>query len=246
MTLKRLFIISALAALTVTAQAETDFRLNLESGIESSYVFRGAKIGGPALQFSGELGLEAGPGDLYGGAWTNQDLTGDPATEYNLYAGYSFGLNDFFRLDAGAIFYFYADDDRGLPGTSSPVRMPKREEEIFIGLVADLPFSPSLYVFYNFPFEQVLFEGRAHHTIPLAEQWGLLLGGYLGVGTSGDKFGPREPIDESNSFWYFGINTDVVYTISRNWSASAGLRFSSEQDIAEENLWGGARVSYRF
>lgn len=233
---------AAIGGLSAQAQQTTggileDLSMSATLDFESEYVFRGTKLAGTSFQPSLEAGLPIAAGDLYVGAWDTQEIDGDTYDEVNFYAGYALPITDVFSIDVGGTYYWFPNDGFN----------PNREKELYIGASADVMLEPALYVYYNFTFEQLLFEGSIGHTFMLTDFAGLELGGYLGSADAQDANGDQAAGKPDNGYWYFGGSADLVYAINEVASASVGVRYSNLQDgPTDENFWWGASVSFGF
>jgi len=233
-----LALLPAQAQQTTTAQGLLDdLSLTAVLDFESEYVFRGQKLAGESFQPSVEAGLPIGMGDAYAGIWSSQSIDGTPDNEVNFYGGFALPLDEVFSLDVGGTYYYYPDKGA----------TPNREKEIYVGGAADVMLNPSLYVFYNFSLEQLLFEGAIGHSFMLTEFSAFEVGAFVGSGNAKDANSDQAPGKPSNGFWYFGGTADLVYALNEISAASVGVRYSNLQDgPTKENIWWGASLSFGF
>lgn len=199
-------------------------------GFESDYVFRGGKVAGESIQPSVELGYPIGPGDLFLGVWGNLELSSDPYDEVRGYLGYHQVLTPIVSLASGLTVYQLPEDQPA----------PDNQEELFVALMADLPFSPSVFAYYNFAMEQILLEGSLAEAWPLTDDLSLEAGLIAGVGYA-RKAG--RSTDEGKQWFGFATTyADLVLTLSDPVTATAGLRYSAreEQGFADVFYWGAS------
>ena len=109
----------SLALLSAAANAE----LTGNAGVVSEYLFRGVESSnGAAVQGGVDWGHASG---FSAGAWGSNTFNGGSGNELDVYGGYNFQLGDF-ALEAGAIYYYFSEDDEnGVPDTSYP--------EVYVG-----------------------------------------------------------------------------------------------------------------
>ena len=195
-------------------------------GIESEYVFRGVELASESLQGS----IEATYGDGYIGVWANEALDdfGSGASEFDIYGGWGYALNDAVTLDFGGTLYHYPD----LDGDDT--------FEAYIGAAFDAALAPSIYAFYDFDLDAFTFEGSIGHSVDVTEvsriDFGLALG-YVDFDNAGD-------------YVYYGANADYVYTLGDNTDVSVGVRYSkNDEDLGfspDGNFWGGLAFTHTF
>jgi len=232
-----------------SAQSMQDLSVSSTFAFESEYVFRGAELGDKSIQPGVEFGLPVMDGDLYAGVWASQALEGG-TEEYDVYVGWSTALTDMFSIDAGVTFYMY-------PETGNTVDDTK---ELYVGVSADVMFSPAVYAYYDLDLEQFVVELSAGYDFDLEEQFGLTattlaLGGYIGMVDSGDLNGGQAATEVENGYSYGGATADVIYAFSDNVEFAAGVRYAANNDDAtgpigslgsEENFWYGVSVSLSY
>lgn len=214
---------AALASTVNTTAQELAYEVNF--GVESEYVFRGVEITSESFQGS----IEATYGDGYLGLWGSESLDsfGSDTSEFDLYGGWGYALNDSTTLDFGGTLYHYPDAS-------------DETFEAYIGSSFDTVLAPSVYAFYDFDLKVFTFEGSVGHSVELNEDSALEFGAYVGY------------VDGENGFdyTYYGATGDYVYAISESTSVSVGLRYSTnDKDLGfspDGNLWGGLNISTSF
>ncbi len=211
------------SAANINAQ---ELAYSVNYGIETEYVFRGVEIASESLQGS----IEATYGDGYFGVWANEGLEDidSNASEFDIYGGWGYALNDAITLDFGGTLYHYPDAD----GDDS--------FEAYVGASFDTVLAPSFYVFHDFDYETFTFEGSLGHSVDLNEvsrvDFGLTAG-YV-------------DFDNGGQYAYYGATADYVYTLSETTDVSVGLRYSTnDKDLGHSpdgNLWGGLSFTHSF
>ena len=238
----RIFLLTAgcwgvVSSLSAQDDFLEDLSLSTVLSFESRYIFRGEELGKESFQPSLEAGHPLGPGDLYGGVWASQDISGEPSDEVNFYAGYSLPLTPIFALSGGLTYYWFPDDGS----------VPSEEEEPFLGIIADLPLRPAAFVYYNFALEQILVELSVGERFRLAEKSSLQTGFKGGLAQANDANSDQAPGKPENSYGYFQVYVDLVYEFNEVSSASLGARYSGREDSGyTDYLYWGASVSFGF
>lgn len=194
-------------------------------GVESEYVFRGVEIASESFQGS----IEGTYGDIYFGLWGSEpiDSIDSDTSEFDLYGGWGYAIDDTLSLDVGGTVYHYPDAS-------------DETFELFVGISADVQLAPSAYVYYDFDLEVFTFEGSIGHSITLNESSSIELGAALGF---------VEP-DAGNGYSYYSTSADYVYSLSGNTDFAVGLRYSTnDHDLGaspDGNLWGGLSLTTSF
>jgi len=106
----KIFIKSAVAVLaTVFALNASALEVDGSAGVSTDYIFRGMSQND---NWAVSADVNVSQGGLYAGVWGSQvDYGTDLEVEYDLYAGYGFG-NDDFSVDVGYIDYNYSAFDK--------------------------------------------------------------------------------------------------------------------------------------
>jgi len=200
---------------------------------ESEYVYRGQKLAGQSVQPSLELGHPLGRGDLFIGAWASYELRSDPFEEERFYAGYQQSLSPIFSVTGGFTYYWLPDEES----------VPANQEEPFLGLTADLPFSPSIFAYYNFALDQTLLELSLRESYTLLDsvslETAILLGAAHGeITQNGNQ-------ESKQKFLGFAVAyADLAFDITDEAIAFIGLRYSASEsgDFSDFFWWGGSIV----
>ncbi|MGE9292375.1 MAG: TorF family putative porin [Puniceicoccales bacterium] len=252
-----------------TGDSIEDLSITSSFAYESQYVFRGVKLEYDSFQPSLEFGFPVVGGDLYAGIWTNLPITNKGPmgndNEIDIYAGYAYPITDMVTLDAGFIYYWYANAPATAPATSYV--------EPYVGASFDVLLSPAIYVYYSIdqlqkaggsgPDSGILtIEASIGYSFDLSEYvsvegFSFDVGAYLGMGIPNDS----SAMNGTTSFLYAGVTGDLVYAFSENVSASIGVRYSnySQSGTAytgttgyaptignQNNIWMGASVGFAY
>jgi hypothetical protein len=156
------------------------------------------------------------------------------------YIGLTYDVTDMFTVDGGYMHRFYTGAKRG-------DRIGKRNSnEIFLGVMADVIASPSLYCFYNFDHREFAVEGAVNHSFDLSQQvapgLGIDVGAKIGFDTSSRPYGLTYKKLYANGkkigkdgYCYYGLNADLVYGLGGEASAKVGVAFSG--NLAKKQAW---------
>lgn len=230
-------------------------------GFESEYVFRGEKRAGNSIQPQIEFTYPIVGFDLTAGAWNNSPLYGSKygdLNELDLYADVSYSMQAF-TVKAGYIYYWYT--------STLPALEYSGDMEVYGGLSMDtasylggVNINPSVFYFYNWVLKQQTIEISLSYDIEIGEMLlGMpnlklpigLYGGYISAGNK-DKAG------EGITYFYYGAQADIAYSITEYCTISGGIRYSQrgggegtqtehyELNGRENNLWFGGKVAFGF
>jgi hypothetical protein len=148
-----------------------------------------------------------------------------------------------FTLDAGYSHVFFTN----LRERDVPRPMFKADaNELYIGVLADVLLSPSLYFFYCPEWQDFAIEGRVAYTYDLSQ---------FGVGGAAVEFGAKlgydsvdKPFgfkgmrtampDDKKAAVYYGANADLVYSFNEHAKARAGIELSGNG--AKKGNWRNA------
>lgn len=219
-------LVAALGALAWGSAAAEELTVSTTVAFESRYIFRGIQVAETSFQPAINLGY----GNFYGGVWLNlpvgdDDLVVTPGgEELDVFAGYSFALNDTISLDTGFIYYTFPDLASGFFDTFSEDGdgLGANTFEWFVGAKFTAPFSPSFYVYRDFNFDTFTIQGSASHSVPISEKTSFDLGGTVGYVFDDDG---------GTDYLYGSLSADISYALSDNGSISLGGRYGGS-DIA--------------
>jgi hypothetical protein len=162
----------------------------------------------------------------------------------------------------------------------------KRFHEIYAGIMADVLLNPALYFSYDFTQKKANINGVVHYTFDLSSCGvagvAIDLGGKVGYtrvkkpygiahdtkvsfldldGISNEVSLPTIPHMEGNlfnktSWFYAGVNADLVYSLNENAKARAGVAFSynsankdswiNAENHKKHNVWFSSAVEFSF
>ncbi|MDR3273968.1 MAG: hypothetical protein LBS87_01355 [Puniceicoccales bacterium] len=221
----------------------------------TEHVFRGRKQGAKVFVPNVELGVPLfDKGRVYVGCSAalgvdNKTFPGGTPTtrnEFGPYVGVSYDITDMFSLDAGYIHRFYSNDPKEVSAVTDdgqmihmPFYLKGESNELYVGVMADVLLSPSVYFFYNFDCKEAAIEGRVAYTYDLG-QFGISntaieLGAQLGYDHTERPFAAKK--ETAKAFWgndasnkknylYYGAKADLVYSFNEHAKARAGVEFA--------------------
>lgn len=206
--------------LAATAWAQ-EISYSTSVGIDSTYVFRGFKLGEETFMGSFDVSYD----DFYAGIWTAQPTTDEVNwdSEIDFYGGYSSAINDVISFDVGGTYYYY------------PTTTDASTFEIFGGLSWDVVFAPAVYAYYDFDLETFTFEASAGNSWDVADKTTFDLGGSIGW---------IEP-DAGDSQYYIMASGGFSYSFTEYATGSFALNVS-ELEGGTSELWVGAHTSVSF
>jgi len=207
----------AFAALTagISAHAGEVFSgplaVTLDATYVSAYVFRGLESAGPSIQPS----VEASYGDFYAGAWYSDDFEGEVPSETDLYAGYSFPVNQTLSVDVGLTRYLYE-------------RQHGDSTEAFLGVKANVFLSPSLYSYYDIDNQSTTLVAAIGHSLPITR-----LG--LSVDLSA-SYGFVQRTHGADDYTYWGAGAAIPYMLGERAKLTVAVNYTN---VGASNPTGG-------
>ncbi|MDR1255330.1 MAG: hypothetical protein LBJ94_00140 [Puniceicoccales bacterium] len=243
--------------------------LNLDANVKFStqHVKRGfdqgKKVFAPAIRVSLPV-LEKGK--VYAGAGAiigieserNEVLIPTLRNEVNPYVGASYDITEIFTVDAGYIHHFYTNMPKEIlstpqPGGNIPSPFKRNTSEMYVGVLADVLLSPSLYFFYDFGSKEVNIEGCVNYTYDLG-QFGvsglaLELGAKLGYDRAKRPFACNKATVESifsgrKGYFYYGLASDAVYSFTEHAKGRVGVELAGNHAKREANSWAGTGAKH--
>ncbi len=228
---KTITTLTALAAMGAAALQADELSISSTFGWESEYVFRGLQFAKsnfqPVVDFSYE--------ETYVGFWSMLPVQSRQSDdmEFNFYGGYTAALDHLWHVDVGATVYYFPNF------VTDSTRI-----EAYIGGALDLPFSPAVYVFYDFDDEVWTVEGSAGYSHDLGEGYSFDLGVHLGHSWISDVWrGSTLP-----DYFYGGVSAGVSQAFTDHVHASAGGRFTFNDlsGAKQSNVWWGVSLTAGF
>ncbi len=220
------------AAEAATAPAKS-YSVTLDNTIASEYVFRGLDVAGATFHPS----VEIASGDFYTGVWGALPFNNDNGADYkefDFYAGYGYALNETWKLDAGATFYYYGDT----PGSQDTT-------ELYLGLTGKVSvFTPSVYAYYDLDLKTTTFIGSLGYSLPITQiGTSLDFTATLGYVDTGDL---SSAIPENYTYW--GLAIAVPYKLSDSATVTAGVAYTNgnRNSILEDQVVGTLGLTVGF
>ncbi|MDR2721049.1 MAG: hypothetical protein LBB15_02050 [Puniceicoccales bacterium] len=242
---------------------------NLDTSIKFSTerAFRGYRRSTRAILSKAELGLPVlEKGRAYVGVDSALALESQKSPMFNEneiapYVGASYDVTDMFTLDCGYIHRFWTNR----VAIQKQLSFRGNSNELYVGVMADVLLSPSVYFAYNCEWKEIAIEGRIAYTYDLA-QFGLSgiaveFGANVGYDKTDRPGGISAEgaarIEGDKSHWFYGANADLVYSFNEHAKVRVGAEFagnsakkSSWQNAAEEApksmVWFNASVDCSF
>ena len=220
----------AAPAATTTAKS---YSVTLDNTIASEYIFRGLEVADATFHPSVEIAY----GDLYAGVWgalpfNNQN--GSDYKEWDFYTGYGYALNDTWKLDAGATFYYYGDT----PGSQDTT-------ELYLGINGKVSvLTTSVYAYYDLDLKTTTFIGSLGYSLPLTK-----------VGTSLDFTATLGYVDTGDissaipeNYTYWGLGVAVPYKLSDTATVTAGVAYTNgnQNSLVEDQVVGTIGLTVGF
>ncbi len=242
--------VSVVLVTVVSSSAEEDaVSVSASADVVSKYVWRGQNVVDDwVLQPSVGIGYKG----FTASVWGNMDLHGDAVddgelneVDYVIDYSNTFPGQEILAYSVGAIYYDFPNTS--FPGTA----------EIYGGLSASVPLSPSVTWFYDFDeADGSYFQFSVGHGVEKVAQWttdaycDLEVGASLAYASGGYDdyyFG----VDDS-AFNDLTLSAGVPVTIG-NWTIKPIVAYSTmiDSDIREatgksDNLWGGISIAVEF
>lgn len=238
------------ASLSAADWKMPEMTLDMKGSFETEYVYRGRKQGSQNFQFGAEMGTEVMGGHLYGGSWfalmlqdamthvlpdEKDNVMSVSMNEVAPYIGYSYGLSEDFMIDGGYIAHIYSN----LKPWSLENEIYRNTNELYLGLAADVIFSPKLYFSYDFEREEfcaIMTGGYSYdlHKMGLKD-FSLEAKAEIGYDYSKKPFGFKNyftddelVLGKSNSkdYFFFGVGANAAYMYNENAKVKVGFRYA--------------------
>ncbi len=205
---------SAQAADATVAASKPTYTVTTDFTYASEYVFRGQKQSNAAFQASAEVGYKA----IYAGVWTNQPIRSSEGDEIDFYLGYGFPLQNDWKIDTGLTSYSFPEFVNGSGSTGFATY------EGYVGLTGGNfdGFTPSLYAYYDFKYDDVTVQGSIGYSLPI-KQIGTSLDFAVTYGFSPNT-GRFNTGAANNSYWGAGVT--VPFKLAPNATLTGGLQYA--------------------
>ncbi len=235
------------------------FGLDAEVKYSSEHVDRGYKKGSSVFVPKVEVNVPVfEKGKIYVGTWAVLGIDGNYAqtkNEVSPYLGLTYDVTDMFTLDVGYIHHLYTN----IPTTISdiPSELKRNTSEVYMGVMADILLSPSLYIYYDFDAEEVAIEGKVAYSFDFA-QFGvngvsLDLSAKLGYDSAekpnASKYKIKDQaendpdLSKRKDFLYYGLSADLVYSFNERARARAGIAY--EGNAGTKHSWQNSRGEHK-
>ena len=222
------------SATVKTMEWQSKLSGNIGMKFESEHVNHGRKeIHGPAFVPSVEVSYQLfDAARAYVGTEAALRMKNTGVNDVAPYVGCMYDINDMFTVDAGYTHHFFDGLNEGC----------KRDtNEIYLGVLADVMFSPSLYCEYDFDREEINVVAAAGYSFDLSQY--AINGLCVDLGTKIGYDRASKPLGENynkashgdKDYAYYGLNADLVYSITDNAKARAGVAY--EGNSAKKEAW---------
>ena len=245
---KSLSILAALLVGAVTLSAEDaapaapaapSLSLNSSFGYESKYLFHSVQYGEGIITPS----VNAFYGNFYVGTWFAIPIENENnwSDEMDLYGGYNIPVGDLLSIDVGLIHFSYNN-------CVSDFLAPDNSTQANLGFNFHTLLNPSLYFTRDFDCLTYGIELKLSHSFQLGKGFSLDMRSNMGRTWGEDGY-------TDYSFW--GVQTDLTYTIKPGVTFSAGPRYagstekyyigkSTDPDPKKNALWYGLNFVANF
>jgi hypothetical protein len=242
-------VLLSVAVITDAEEEKENMSVSVTADCLSKYVWRGQNIVDDwVLQPSASLGYKG----FTASVWANLDLTGDlvddgefSEVDYSLDYSNTFPGQEILGYSLGAVYYDF-------PNTPW-----EATSEVYGGLTASVPLSPTIRAYYDFDeIDGTYVQLSIGHTIEKVAQWrqdcycDAQVGASLGYATSGYNDG------------YFGVNDGALNDLTLTaglpiclgkWSIRPSVAYSTMIDdniraatAESDNFWAGISAAYKF
>ncbi|NCA80791.1 MAG: hypothetical protein EOM76_11545 [Sphingobacteriia bacterium] len=226
--------------------------VNTSVGFDTEYVYRGVKRAQQTFLPKAEMSLAVFEGaKLYFGATAALPLKDIDSSAMHvsyswnrtdLYIGMTYKINDMFTVDAGYDHYFYTNvksiNESGALLKYNSTFVKTDMNEVYVGVIADVIASPSIYASYDFNCRELAVEGKVGYTLDLG-QFGLNnfaadFSGKAGFDTASRAFGVITGKNETGYtkqnlnkkyYFYYGVGADLVYSLTDSAKIRAGVAY---------------------
>jgi uncharacterized protein (TIGR02001 family) len=214
------------AADAMTAPASS-YSVTVDFPYVSKYVFRGKELAKDSFQPS----VKVVSGDMYAGLWTNQPLTKGQENEVDLYAGYTYKLNDKWSLDGGLTYYYY-------PEANTRVA-PEYTTEAYVGINGSISvLTVGAYLYRDFNLNTYTAQGNLGYSVVLSDTASLNLGANAGRVTN----------NGSASYTYYGASAQIPFKLNKATTFTVGANYATHNDdlAVDDNFWFNTGITVSF
>lgn len=213
----------------ISASLSTDFK--------SENVYRGQKRGQSNQQTAFRFtynAIEADNVNTYGKFWTLHHYDSNSANEVDFNVGMTYTpeiWESMITMDGGYTYYWFPGQGQA---TARPIGY-NHSNEIYVGMSADVIFSPSVYFFWDFDLEQYVVEGSIEYTLPLqrltymedTENFSIDLRAQVAHVHANRQYGIG---GRKNGYSYWGFSAETNYVVNEDFHVGAGVYYMGNDD----------------
>lgn len=237
------------------------FGLDAEAKYASEYVTRGRKEGKSAFMPKAEVGMPIfGKGKVYVGTLAVLGTDGNWKQTRNQvapYIGASYDVTDMFTVDLGYVHHLYTNTPKTVNVTALlpignrdiPSGFERNTNEVYVGVMADVLLSPSVYAYYDFDCREVALEGKVAYSFDFSRfgvnGLALDLGAKLGYDRAKKPFANKyleeyAKVFGHKGYMYYGLNADLVYSFNEHAKARVGMSLEGNSGKKDWKRWQNA------
>ncbi len=210
-----LTILLALLSAACAAAPASDLSVRLDLPYTSRYVYRGVQLAQSSIQPS----LDLSANGSYAGVWLNSPITAGQKNEFDFYLGHDFAADSLGaggKIDLGGRAYYYPQGHY-TPG------LGQSSFEAYLGLTGrpvGLPFTPSIYSYYDFTRKSYNFIGSLGTALPVGQ-----LGFAVQLDVHGGYAGFNGTVGKNYTYW--GAGARLPYRIANNATFTLGGQYDT-------------------
>ncbi|MDR3144076.1 MAG: outer membrane beta-barrel protein [Puniceicoccales bacterium] len=174
---------------------------------------------------------------VYAGLNAVMEIKCGTANNASPYCGIIYNFLGCCTADFGYIRHFY---------TSLPSCVRRCTNEIYVGLCANVPLSPSLYCFYDFIRDEFAAECKIGQRFWWSETrlngFSVYLGAEIGWDRAQHPFGVSDTLKKGSGYCYYSVDADLIYAFSENAKASIGVFYGGNLSGSKSWANGGGRT----
>ncbi|MDR2419965.1 MAG: hypothetical protein LBD40_01410 [Puniceicoccales bacterium] len=209
--------------------------LSLKTDIrfDSEYVYRGAKLGQQVFIPKVELGASLfEKGRFYFGNENFLLVKNSLSNRNDLCVGFSYDLTDLFTVDGALTFHLRKSENITLNQQGGK----KDTKEIYVGLLSNVCWNPSLYYSYDITWKRHNLEGRLEYPYDLTplgvEGFAVALRAKAGFDRTNKPLGIKNSFEpggrhhgKKKSYAYYGAGIDLVRSFNENCEGRIGVNY---------------------
>ena len=207
--------------------------LKTDLRFDSEYVYRGAKLGYQVFVPKVELGASLfGKGNLYFGNQNFLLVRNSLSNRNDLYVGFSYDITDIFTADAGFTFHLRKGGNITLQQQGGK----KDTKEIYVGLLSNVCWNPSLRYSYDVTWQRHNIESNIEYPYDLTslgiERFAVAFLAKAGFDRANKPLGIKHSFEpggrhhgKKKSYAYYGAGVDLVRSFNENCEGRIGVRY---------------------